>query len=72
MDAAVVKEEVQLILSPRGSSDLAQEALELLLVEGVVLDLEGEKPMALADRGTDCLAGLLSCAVLHCNVLVRR
>ena len=41
MDTAVVKEEVQLVLSPRGCSDLAQEALELLLVEGVVLDLVG-------------------------------
>ena len=41
MDTAVVKEEVQLVFSSRGRSDLAQEALELLLVEGVVLDLVG-------------------------------
>ena len=72
VDATVVEEEVELLLvGARRRPDLLQEGVELLLVEGVVLDLVGEDPVARADGSAHGLARLLPSTVLDDHVLVR-
>ena len=71
VDATIIKEKVELVVTARRCSHLLQERHKLILIEGVVLDLIVEDTMALADSCTNCLARLLPSSVLNYDILVR-
>ena len=70
MNTTVVEEEVNLFVVAHRCSDLLQEGVELLLVEGVVFDLIGEYLMTLAHSCTYGLAGLITSTILNCDIFV--
>ena len=71
VDATVIQEKVELVVVASRCSHLLQERHELLLIEGVVLDLIVEDTMALAYGCTNCLSRLISSTILNNDILVR-